>query len=120
MLYLYYVNGQMRNITSLTGHFNKFIPTIFFDFGWTRSIHLPLFISDELRSFRFLTCDYRFKPMAYEELVNVYDVYVWLTLVISLMGLVGCWNIVTSGSDHSSSKILSLVKVLIEQGDPFP
>lgn len=99
-------------------------------------LHRPMYIPATLESFRFITCGYRETAgMAFEELVSVYELEVWIWLGVTMTVVVLSWkclmwlvwklNVVCKirqgqQSARSSSGLFSLLKILLEQGDPFP
>lgn len=67
--------------------------------------------------------------MAFEQLINVYEMPVWIFIIATVIILVALWLILTLSStavtkntfsESVLTKIFSLLKVLLEQGDPLP
>lgn len=83
-------------------------------------------IPNPLEHFRFVTCGQRGQSsLPFHELVYVYDGHVWMALGISIASLVLLfWGSnqfkKTSGLNNPVYVFFWLVKVLLEQGDPFP
>lgn len=70
--------------------------TISVDFvrGGGRGLHLPFTIADSLSAFHFVTCHTTgLQDVAFGELVNIYEVHIWIYLGISLIVL---WVVVTN------------------------
>lgn len=80
---------------------------------------LPLMMQNEQKALRFITCGKRGVQMyAFDALVSVYDESIWC--LVLLAGLFGglFFRFVSTGQD--SYPWLSLFKIMVEQGDPFP
>ncbi|CAL8135793.1 unnamed protein product [Orchesella dallaii] len=89
-------------------------------------------IYNTMSALRFVSCGRgKMESMAFVELVNVFDSYVWVFVSISLVVLVPTIQYIADA--RKSERLvegrqvtyifkhwLSLLKVLLEQGDPFP
>lgn len=76
---------------------------------------LPVMVSNEANTLRFITCGQRgVQKYAFDALVSTYGGYVW-SLILAVMAL-GSFVIPFS----RKSNFEPIVKVLVEQGSPFP
>lgn len=82
-----------------------------------RGLHLfPYFVEDELSSLTFVSCGERgFSAIAFHELSSVFDVWVWLLILVSMITLVLAINPFGKVKNHW----IAPVKVILEQGTPF-
>lgn len=86
--------------------------------------HIPLQVLNPANgSYRFVVCGLRgTEGMAFGELVKVYDAYIWGNLLIFIGLLDQVWKRLMQLSQDNSdtntvgSKLISLVKILLEQG----
>lgn len=97
-----------------------------------RLLHLPLQILNPIDgSFQFVVCGLKgSEAMAFGELINVYDKYVWINLIILIVCVAVLWKIMLSHNIQQNTKyqgkaspeysiiykIYSLAKILVEQG----
>lgn len=81
-------------------------------------------ISNPYSKLKFVTCGHRgTTPYPFLELLKVYDTFVWCLIGFCVLFLpMGLWRVILSDTKKPKtwSSILWLVKVLLEQGDPFP
>ncbi|CAL8129397.1 unnamed protein product [Orchesella dallaii] len=97
-----------------TDIFTKFTP-------YGRAVYIPI----HLGALTFVSCGRRqLQSIPFSELVNVYDNSVWVCGVITLLVLMYILNRLIDSSNRQFcsffSQSLPLIKVLVEQGDPFP
>lgn len=89
-----------------------------------RVLHIPLQILNRANgSYRFVVCGLRgSEAVAFGELVNVFDKFTWVTLLIFICLLALVWKRLVSLSPNISSvntlgnKLVSFVRILLEQG----
>ncbi|CAL8135795.1 unnamed protein product [Orchesella dallaii] len=89
-------------------------------------------IYNNMLALRFVSCGkVKMESLAFLELVNVFDGYIWLCVSISVVILVPTIQYIADAQKsgnrlenrqllHVLKHWLCLVKVLLEQGDPFP
>lgn len=98
-----------------------------------RYLHIPLMILNPTNgSFQFVVCGMKdWEGVAYGELINVYDKFIWGSLVATVGCVAFVWILMTIGQfqpftkNHANlshknsffSKTYSLLKILLEQGD---
>lgn len=121
-------NSKCRNGNKIyVGALGGPISTIrYVDTNRMSRLHYPLQILDALESYRFVVCGMKGSDsIAFRELINVYDVYVWGFVVGSVLCIACFWKILTLPmisqvkilKQGCCSNAFSLVKILLEQGD---
>ncbi|CAL8121394.1 unnamed protein product [Orchesella dallaii] len=86
-----------------------------------RAAHIPLHMS----VLKFVSCGRpQLQSIGFEELINVFDSYVWLFSIISMLLLLFAMVRLSQKRHQVLFNIkqysLALLKVIVEQGDPFP
>lgn len=80
----------------------------------------PTFAQDELRDLRFISCgEKELVSLSYHELVNIFDVWVWIAIVLSMIALMIVTTNISLDAKDIVQKWMNLIRVLIEQGSPF-
>lgn len=95
-----------------------------------RLLHYPLHIPDPLGSYRYVVCGMRgTESIAFQELLTVYDKRIWIIALVFIVILGNIWKYLISHSSHKTTRTqhrsqiqlgYSLIKLLLEQGNPFP
>lgn len=77
----------------------------------------PEAILDPLYNLRFVSCGGGKRSIQYKELINIFDTHVWAFI----LSLIICASITLRTEIHDSAIcILAIIKILLEQGTPFP
>lgn len=119
-----YNGREMENGMGVSLYGNGGVPSLSLIWGKVpRPHYASLYLGTELNSFRFITCHYKgHTGHVFTEFVSVYDKLVWSILAFSVV-LVATSLKFVSGNNKSvafANLIMSLLEVLLEQGDPFP
>lgn len=95
-----------------------------------RFLHVPMLVRDPVNGYRFVVCGKRgSEGLAFEELVIVYDNFVWVTICACVILTGTVWKLLLlRSSNHRSNlqnyvvsgKVFSLVKIMLEQGELSP
>lgn len=91
-------------------------------FGNSLSTNTILYFNNTSSSLRFITCRSRgSSELSFEELVNIFDRYVWATsaILLSLTSIIISKLVYLEKSISVVKPLLSVVKCLLDQGDPF-
>lgn len=77
-----------------------------------------LVVPELFSEFQFVSCGLAQEPpLAFTAFITSFDRFVWLFLLIALGGMLGAGKLLWRGEQRRM--LLSYVKVLLEQGDPF-
>lgn len=69
---------------------------------------------------RFLTCGERSKgSIAYRELINVYTLSVWILILLTTLFVAITIKVISKSEKCILFHLLPIIKILLEQGDPF-
>lgn len=125
-------NGGNVDINTTVSHSWLLIGTVYL----LRFLHVPMQILNPISgSYRFVVCGIKgSEEMAFGELNNAYDKYVWGTLILVLCGVALVWKLLVSvyinlynkNLAHNlqrstfPGKLYSLLKILLEQGELTP
>lgn len=91
--------------------------------------YFPLNFLNSSHSYKFVACTRGVQSMAFQQLISVYETPIWISIILALISLSVAWILlkISKGEainitlrDAIFTKIFSLLKVLLEQGDPFP
>lgn len=87
-----------------------------------KGIHLfPYSTSDESTNIAFVSCGERaITPYPFRELINVFDIWIWILILTSIIAVTLPLVAFSEMGLHPEILWLSPIKVLLEQGDPFP
>lgn len=81
----------------------------------------PYYPADHLSSLRFIGCgSHGVSSLAYQELINVYDPWVWGCIAAMLMSVPLLTYTFTAHTGSYKIAEMSILKILVEQSDPFP
>ncbi len=85
--------------------------------------NVALSVKNKFSSLRFVSCGFRgLENLQIEQFVSVFEFYVWKWLLAIRILIVVAMNLHTGSmcSLNVLNKVTCLIKVILEQGDPFP
>lgn len=82
--------------------------------------YFPYFVYGDWNRLMFLTCSQKdTSSIPFEELISVFDKWIWLNILTSVMGLIISLRSLPEKLRSDRGHWLSPLKVLLEQGNPF-
>lgn len=118
------VNGKVEHghefdIGELLGQDAIYSSTFDFKVERNELLHLGVLMTgNEQNALRLIACGQRgTEVLAFDELVSVYDIYVW---VLTLLGMILCGAVIGISRESRWLQLEHIFKILVEQGDPFP
>lgn len=115
-------NGVLQN-HGLPGRVQNLFRLFLQCFVSENMLHIGLPIShiytDTFKTLRFISCStIKYEPLLFHELINIYDVRVWVSLICAMVTLsLSISHLGRKGSFVGN--MLSVFKVVVGQGDPF-
>lgn len=91
--------------------------------SYPKGYYYPLHrISDPSETLRFISCGKSGdnKALPFSELLVPFDSTTWLVMIISLVALMIASSLKNGDANDCTGDLFSFVKVILEQGDPFP
>ncbi len=126
MILASYMMNILGNVSKPIAHKFPYEKRYWISYDVTRNPNTAIQITDNLSSLKFITCKSRgLSSFPFEEFWKVFDNNVWVWMFIALLLLlVGIMRLsgrrFFTSTFWSGSKVLYLIKVLMEQSNPFP
>lgn len=88
---------------------------------YVKNLHVfPYFPQDDMSALNFISCGERgLTPIPFSELTVVFDKIIWLLIIITMVTILIPLRSLTKQNVGITSHIMSSVKLLLEQGNPF-
>lgn len=118
------VNGEVRTFDKRGDAYSKTRLTIYRKLCLNVSEHFLVTLPNELYDLRFISCGRPPKTsLAFSELTNVFDIRVWLPIIVSVIVSVFYRNAIVGNGKSSFEKLakdtIAYYNVLMEQGSAF-